>query len=64
MGELGLTDDQEADLYRLLSFYKREADRCSKGGAFLAGCVMAGAELETALLLMVNIYPDEVNRHR
>jgi hypothetical protein len=59
MEELGLTDEQEAELYRLLSFYKREADRCSKARAFLAGCVMTGAELETALLLMVNIYSEE-----
>lgn len=59
MDELTLTGTQEVELYRLLRFYNREADRCSEAHAFLAGCVMAGAELETALLLMVNIYPDE-----
>jgi hypothetical protein len=57
--ELALTDTQEAELHRLLRFYNREADRCGEAHAFLAGCVMAGAELETSLLLMVNIYPHE-----
>jgi hypothetical protein len=56
---LKLTDTQEAELHRLLGFYNREADRCGKALAFLAACVMAGAELETALLLTVNVYPDE-----
>jgi rSAM/selenodomain-associated transferase 2 len=57
--ELKLTDTQEAELHRLLRFYNREAERCSKARAFLAGCVMAGAELETALMLMVDIYPED-----
>jgi hypothetical protein len=59
MDELTLTATKEAELYRLLRFYNREADRCCEAHAFLAGCVMAGAELETVLLLMVNAYPGE-----
>jgi len=56
---LTLSDVQEAELHRLLRFYRRETDRCREAKAYLAGCVMAGAELETALLIMVNAYPDE-----
>lgn len=60
MDELTLTEAQEAELRRLLGFYRRESDRCKDARAFLAGCVMAGAELETALLLMVSGYPEDV----
>ena len=56
---LKLSDVQEAELHRLIRFYRRETDRCREAKAYLAGCVMAGAELETALFIMVNAYPDE-----
>lgn len=59
MEGLELSDTQEAELRRLLRFYQRETDRCRNAKAYLAGCVMAGAELETALLLMINAYPNE-----
>jgi hypothetical protein len=59
MGPLELTEEQEADLRRLLGVYKRETERCRKAKAYLAGCVISGAELETALLMMVNAFPDE-----
>ena len=54
-----LTDVQEAELHRLLRFYQKETERCRDAKAYLAGCVMAGAELETALLIMVNAFPEE-----
>jgi hypothetical protein len=56
---LKLDDAQEAELHRLLRFYHRETDHYREAKAYLAGCVMAGAELENALLTMVNAYPDE-----
>ena len=59
MQELNLTDDEEKELLRLHRFYEQEVKRCKAGKAYLAGCVMAGASLESALLLMVNIYQDE-----
>jgi hypothetical protein len=59
MGPLELTEEQEAELRRLLGVYKRETERCRKAKACLAGCVISGAELETALLMMVNAFPDE-----
>lgn len=57
-----LTDDEERDLYRLDLVYRREARRCEGAKAHLAGCVMLGSALETALILMVNIYTDEAEQ--
>jgi hypothetical protein len=54
-----VSDEQERELHRLRRFYRNEARRCSRGRGYLAACVMAAAELETSLLLMVNIYPEE-----
>jgi hypothetical protein len=56
---LSITDAQEQELLRLWGVYQREADRCRAAKAYLAGCVMAGSVLETELVLMTNIYPDE-----
>lgn len=50
-------------LQRLTNFYYAEAIRCQKAKAFFAGCVMLGAVLESALLLMVECYPDEVRAY-
>ena len=58
---LKLSDRQEAELHRLIRLYRRETDRCRVAKAYVAGCVMAGAVLETALILMVNAYPDEAS---
>jgi hypothetical protein len=57
-----LTDEEEKELYRLQRFYWREALRCEKINAYLAGCVMLGSALETLLILMVNIHADEAER--
>jgi hypothetical protein len=59
---LELSEVQEADLRRLLGYYKKETERCRQANAYLAGCVMAGAELETALILMINAYSHEAMR--
>jgi hypothetical protein len=57
-----LNMEQERELYRLSRFYWREALRCEKARAFLAGSVMLGSALETLLLLMINAYPEEAER--
>jgi len=57
-----LTDAEEKELYRLQRLYWREALRCGESNAYLAGCVMLGSALETMLILMVNIYSDEVEQ--
>lgn len=54
-----LTDEEEKELYRLQRLYWREALRCEKAKAYLPGCIMLGSALETILILMINIYPDE-----
>jgi hypothetical protein len=59
MKELILTDEQTNELQRLLRFYHAEAQRCRDARAYLAGCVAAGAALETGLILMVSLYPEE-----
>jgi len=43
-------------LHRL---YWKEAVRCEEAKAYLAGCVMLGSALETLLVLMVNVFPEE-----
>ena len=57
-----LSDDEERELHRLSSFYRKEALRCEEAKAFLAGSVMLSSALEALLLLMVNCYPEEAER--
>jgi hypothetical protein len=59
MDVLTLQDDEEKELHRLSRFYWKEAVRCEQARAYLAGCVMLGAALETLLILMVNCFPEE-----
>jgi hypothetical protein len=58
---LELDDNDQAEILRLARFYLNEAKRCEKAKAYLAGCVMLGAALEASLILMVGMYPEEVN---
>lgn len=57
-----LNDEEEKEFYRLHRFYWKEAERCEKAKAHLAGCVMLGSALETLLILMVNIFPEETEQ--
>jgi hypothetical protein len=59
MKHLSLSAEHEAELHRLLRFYHRDAKRCEAAKAYLAGCVMAAAALEAALILMVSAFPAE-----
>lgn len=36
--------------------------RCEEGRAYLAGCIMLGSALETLLMLMINVYPEEAEQ--
>jgi len=54
-----LSDDEERELHRLSHVYWKEALKCEKAKAFLAGSVLVGSALETLLILMVNCYPGE-----
>lgn len=52
MASLELGEEEEKELHRLMGRYHREAERCDDAKAYLAGCAMAAAAMETALLLM------------
>jgi hypothetical protein len=52
-------EEEEREFYRLSRLYWREARRCEKAKAYLAGCVMLGSALESLLILMVNAYSEE-----
>ena len=57
-----LTDEEKKELYRLNRFYWKEARRCERAKAYLAGCVMLGSALETLLILMINCHSDEAEQ--
>ena len=49
-------------LMRFFRRCRREALRCREAKAYIAGCVLLGAALESALLSMTRIYQDQVYR--
>jgi hypothetical protein len=49
-------------LGKLAYFYHREAQRCLKGRADLAACVMQGVALEASLQAMCFLYPEQVKK--
>ncbi len=53
-------EEDEKELLSIMKNYRDEAEKCRRSGAFLASCVMLGAELEATLLAMEKCYPDEV----
>jgi hypothetical protein len=57
-----LTEDEEKELWRLNRVYWKEAERCEKADAYLAGCVMLGSALENILILMISLYHEDADR--
>ena len=57
-----LTDEEQKELTRLQLFYWKEAVRCEKAKAYLAGCVMLGSALEALLMNMIDLYAEEAER--
>lgn len=53
-------EEEHKKLNRILGFYKEEGDKCHGAKSYLAACIMYGGCLETALLLMEDIYCDGV----
>jgi len=49
-------------LLRLMNFYRNEADKCGRAGAYFAGCIVLGAAIEASLLAMVKCYPEKVKK--
>jgi hypothetical protein len=54
-----LSEEEEREFWRLYRLYWREAERCEKAKAYLAGCIVLGSALEALLILMVNVYDEE-----
>ena len=49
-------------LITVVNFYHREAERCVRGRAYLAACVMQGAALEGGLQAMCFLYPEDLRK--
>lgn len=49
-------------LTSLAVFYHKEAQRCLRGRAYLAACVMQGAALEGVLQCLCFLYPEEIKK--
>jgi hypothetical protein len=57
-----LTQHEVVDLTSLLHDYHKQAMLCEKHKALLPACVMLASCLETLLLLIAGIYPEEVRK--
>ncbi|AEU36622.1 hypothetical protein [Granulicella mallensis] len=57
-----LTDKEQKELSRLQLFYWKEALRCEKAKAYLAGCVMLGSALEALLMNIIDLYAEEAEK--
>ena len=57
-----LSDEEQQEYWRLYRMYLREARRCERANAYLAGCVMLGSALETLLSLMVEVFADDAEK--
>ena len=53
------TEDEAKDLYRITTYYWKEARRCEEAGAYLAACVLIGSALEAMLMLVVYVSDEE-----
>jgi hypothetical protein len=59
MNSIKLSDECFDEILKISQIYYREAQKCNKTKAFLAGCIMIGAALEAILLAFANCYVDE-----
>jgi len=58
----GMSKNQRIEtLLKIQNFYIDEAKKCYEAKAYFAGCVMLGSVLEATLLIIVALYPEEVN---
>jgi hypothetical protein len=54
--------EEEKELWRLYRLYWKEASKCEKSEAYLAGCAMLGSALETLLILMISVHSEEIEK--
>lgn len=59
ISDIAFSDDVFNEVLRVFRVYQREAERCRDNRAFLAGCAMIGAALESMLLAFAACYFDE-----
>lgn len=59
MYKFELTEEQYNEVLHIARTYHLQARRCMDSKAYLAGCIMIGADLEACLLAFANCYPDE-----
>jgi hypothetical protein len=50
-------------LTRFVKRGRNEVDRCTRAGAYLAGCTLIGAMTENVLMAMLRMFPDVVYRY-
>ncbi|MBA7695314.1 hypothetical protein ES703_103938 [subsurface metagenome] len=60
MEDFALSTEQEKEILRLATQYKREAEKCFGAKAYLSGCVLMGAAMEAILLSTANCFPEIV----
>lgn len=60
MKDFTLSTEQEKEILRLATQYKREAEKCFGAKAYLSGCVLMGAAMEAILLSTANCFPEIV----
>lgn len=60
MEEIALSEVQEKGILQLAIKYKQEAKKCYKAKAYLSGCVLIGAAMETILLATANCFTGNV----
>lgn len=57
MEDIALSTEQEKEILRVATQYKREAEKCFGAKAYLSGCVLMGAAMEAVLLSTANCFP-------
>jgi hypothetical protein len=58
MVDFVLSTEQEQEILSLARLYKREAKKCFEAKAYLSGCVLMGAAMESILLSAANLFPE------
>jgi len=58
MEDIALSTEQQKEILRIATQYKREAKKCFGARVYLSGCVLIGAAMEAILLSTANCFPE------
>jgi len=58
--DIGLTNDQYEKILKVATLYKKQAEKCREGKAYLAGCILMGAAFEAILLATAHCFEYEM----